>query len=179
MQSFKEFLDEEKIYPKSFKAFTLDGVEKICQYRKVNGSLTIADVDDFFTDLENFPSTVTGRFDIMRCDKLTSLEGGPLIVEADVTISTCPNLTTLAGIGKRYLKEIHGTFGITTSITSNILGILTIKHLENFYFFPKTPSTQRTNDAANILKLHFDGDKDIMECHEELVKAGLKEYAKL
>jgi hypothetical protein len=180
MQSFKQFLkEEEKVYPKSFKAYTLDGIDTICQYTIVNGSLTVDRVDESFTNLEKFPRTVTGRFDIKECNNLTSLEGGPLIVNADVTISSCEKLTSLAGIGKRYLKDIYGTLGMTTSIKSSILGILLIKHLDHFYFFPKTPKTKAINAASNILLAHFEGDKDMMDCHEELTRAGLKEFAKL
>jgi hypothetical protein len=33
--------------------------------------------------------------------------------------------------------------------------------------------------AFKIVKKHFDGDRDIVECMDELIEAGLKEYAKL
>jgi hypothetical protein len=34
-------------------------------------------------------------------------------------------------------------------------------------------------DAYQIIREHLNGERDVMDCHEALTRAGLKEYAKL
>ena len=55
-------------------------------------------------------------------------------------------------------------------IKSNILGLLQIKHLK---------TVKNSHPAFIILSKHLNGDKDILECQEELISNGYKEFAKL
>jgi hypothetical protein len=56
---------------------------------------------------------------------------------------------------------------------SNILGLLLIKELDEIGIVPSHP-------AFEIVKRHFnDKNKDVLECQEELISNGYKEFAKL
>ncbi len=58
----------------------------------------------------------------------------------------------------------------TGKITDSVLGLLYIKHLH----------FQSTNaEWKQIILKHSEGDKDILECQEELITNGLRQYAKL
>jgi hypothetical protein len=65
---------------------------------------------------------------------------------------------------------------------SNVLGLLNVKGLEEFTSHvskDKSPQFKKAFDAFQIIDRHLKGDKDVMDAHEELTRAGLKEYAKL
>lgn len=137
----------------------------------------------FLKTLEKFPNTIEGDLRIMRCKNLESLEGGPMIVVGNVWIGICNELKTLSGVSKRFLKEIHGTFSFPDSIESSILGVLNIRGLTNFSEInsPNTDTIQgeMNFNAMRILQQHFRHGKDVLDCQEEMIQSGLKEYAKL
>lgn len=64
------------------------------------------------------------------------------------------------------------------SIKSNILGIMLIKNLKNIEFMFKT-KTNEYEEIENIINRHLKSDRDILECQEELIDKGFKQYAKL
>jgi (2Fe-2S) ferredoxin len=55
-----------------------------------------------------------------------------------------------------------------------MLCILLIKDLKIIHF-----KNIDNEDAGVIIQRHLTGDRDILECQEELITNGLKEYAKL
>jgi hypothetical protein len=59
-----------------------------------------------------------------------------------------------------------------------ILSVLRIKGLEDFDFV-NSGSKDPKRDINKIIGRHLHGDKDIIDCKEELMSAGYKEYAKL
>ena len=102
-------------------------------------------------------------------NRLTSLEGGPEFAGGNVFL-TNNKLESLANIHKHF-KTINKMLYISFNpIKSNILGILLIKSLSGLYI-----------DGApfNILRKHLKGDKDVLECQEEMISAGYKEFARL
>jgi hypothetical protein len=90
------------------------------------------------------------------------------------------NLQSLEGIGTKYFTEINGKLSLSASSQSNILGLLKIKNLrgislmtgDHFY-------TENSKKAFSIVMKHFGQCSDIIDCQDELIEAGLKEFAKL
>lgn len=122
------------------------------------------------TTLEGCPQHVKGGF-YCGSNKLVSLEYAPKTVLGDV-FAIGNQITSLTGIGKQYLREINGILTITDNpIESHILGVLLIKNLESFHF--------DYTSVQHIINNHLDHNRDILECREELIQAGFKEYAKL
>lgn len=122
------------------------------------------------TSIEGAPSIVIGNFGCHDND-LTNLEGAPISVIGDFY---CNNnkLESLKGIGKEYLKRIDKAFyAFRNPIKSNVLGILLIKNCKEIDIDNKK--------VQKIINKYLTEDRDILECREELVQAGFKEYAKL
>lgn len=147
--------------------------------------------------LENSPSIINGFLSISKCDELKSLKGisqhikgdfgltidlpeiddFPKIIEGYCTI-TNKQLTSL----KRFNKLCHSIgdeFSISAPIESDILSLLLIKNISKFsaYGF----GDLNFINAIKILSSHYkqDGSGDVLECQEELINNGLKNYAKL
>jgi hypothetical protein len=137
-------------------------------------------IGDFFcykcssiTSLKGAPPTVGHHFDCSDCTSLTSLEGAPLTVGTEINLNGCRALTSLQGIGKQYFlsgKKIY--LNRCTKLSSNMLGLILIKKLEYAYF-------DVNNEIEEIINRHNRDNKDIIDCKEELISAGYKEYAKL
>lgn len=120
--------------------------------------------------LKNGPEWVGGDF---KCSysNLTSIEYAPKYVGNHCYLDYT-DITDLKGIGKLWLKEIRGELRLTgTRIMSNVLGLLLIKGLEDIVI-------HKDFDWFVIVNKHFESDKDILECREELIAKGLKDYAK-
>jgi hypothetical protein len=128
------------------------------------------------TSLEGAPIQVGGYFSCRQCSSLTSLKGGPLQINGDFTSYNCISLTSLKGIGKQYLKKCGELLNLDncSNLKSHMLGILLIKDLKIIHF-----KNIANEDAGVIIQSHLDSDRDILECQEELITNGLKEYAKL
>lgn len=69
---------------------------------------------------------------------------------------------------------IHGAY----NISSNVLGLLLIKGLTDIDFDEKA-MIFTTPKWIPIIKKHFREGKDVMDCQEELIQAGYKDYARL
>jgi hypothetical protein len=165
--------------------------------------------DNKLTSLEGAPSSVGGNFSCSdnklknliggpkRVDgdffcgrnELESLEGSPETVGIDFYCQA-NKLKSLVGITKKVkdlcvngnqltnLHNIHKMVDIdgaadflANPITSHVLGLLMMPKLEEVYL-----------DNVKVLRIinkHIKGDKDIFACQEELIEAGLDDYAQL
>jgi hypothetical protein len=83
-------------------------------------------------------------------------------------------MNSLAGIHK-VLNCEYLTVENMKSIKSNVLGILQIKNIDSFWVY----GTEQKPEWALIIEKHLNIDKDLLDCKEELMSKGLKEYAKL
>jgi hypothetical protein len=136
--------------------------------------------DNFFV-ANNFITSLVGgpRFinDEMNCDvnKLTDLMGAPLLCK---NLFSCRrnNITSLKGIGKDYLRDCEDLQISGEYIKSNILGLLIVKNLS---YISGTGLGDETWARIVYPYLNNTKDRDIMECKEELMNAGFKDYAKL
>jgi hypothetical protein len=92
------------------------------------------------------------------------------------------HLRTLEGIGKTCLVEVHGNIILRATVKRNVLGLLKVKCLTrvfvHFNQWRMFGDTDRCIKAIDIIDAHLKADRDVMECHEELTRAGLKEFAK-
>ena len=121
------------------------------------------------TSLEGAPSSVGFYFNCSY-NNLASLEGAPSSVGGNLS---CFNnkLTSLHNIHKQ-IKHIGGiaTFN-DNPIISHVLGLLLIDGLKEVFLDNKK--------VRVILNKHLEGDRDVFACQEELIEAGLEDFAQL
>ena len=121
------------------------------------------------TSLKGAPSSVGGDFDCYN-NKLTSLEGGPSFIGGNFYCYK-NNLTSLHNIYKQ-IKHIGGFANFTYNpIKSHVLGLLLIEGLTSVRF--------DNLEVTNIINRHLSGDRDVFACQEELIEAGLEDFAQL
>ena len=132
----------------------------------------------YLTSLEGAPKKINGYF---NCDdnKLKSLDGAPSEVNGGFRASN-NKLTSLEGIHK-IVKVIEGTFYVHDNpIKSHVLGLLLIKGVRKL----ELAHWQKVCDllkAQEIMNHYLPNPTNarILECQNELIDAGLDEYAQL
>lgn len=137
------------------------------QFEKVGGSFYC--YTNYLTSLKGCPREVGGDF---FCNKnsLTSLEHAPEQVGSEFGCHT-NKITSLEGIHK-IIKKINGQFDIAFNpIKSGGIGLLLIEGIT--YINSELP-------AFKIIRKYLgQGKRGLLACQEELIEAGLEEYAKL
>jgi hypothetical protein len=120
------------------------------------------------------PLEIGGSLTANRCG-LTSLDGFPNKIGTSVTIVNNP-LTSLKGINQ--LKEMNGRISITgCPITSHILGVFLIK---GFIGFKTYLSDGILCTACDIVNQHISkGRSGLLACTQELIEAGLADFAQI
>lgn len=130
--------------------------------------------DNSLSSLEFGPTDVGGTYNVNQ-NWLTSLEGAPDYANL---FTFCDNkITSLAGMGKKFLKKCSVIKFRDNPIKSNILGLLIVKDLQSIFWSFSGPKGKQSPFA--LLENHLVRDKDIMDCQEELIQAGYKDFAKL
>ena len=122
------------------------------------------------TSLEGAPSHVNGNFDCSY-NKLTSLEGAPSRVNGGFDCFD-NKLTSLKDVYK-HIAEIKGVLcAIENPISSHVLGLLLIKGV--------TKVRLDNGQVEEILNRHLGkGRVGMLMAQEELIEAGLEEFAQL
>lgn len=129
------------------------------------------------TDLRGCPETVEGD-DCYISGEFSSLEGITRYVNNGQMTITSPNLTSLQNI-HNYISFVEDRLDIDAPISSNILGLLKIRGVRTFGLEVRDyPQFDECNAAFSIVKKYV-RSKDIFACQEELIDAGLKDYAEL
>lgn len=131
------------------------------------------------TTLENFPFDVKGNI-LAWNNKISSLEGITPHIGGILDLCQNPGIVTFKGIGK--LIKNCGNIIVPESLKSNLLGVLLIDKLEDIEWDDNVVSDYEIPEligAIKIINKHLFKDRDVLECQEELAKAGYKEYAKL
>jgi len=125
------------------------------------------------TSLKQGPSYVGGGFSC-SATKITSLEGGPSYVGGNFY---CGNtkITSLHNIHKE-IKYIGRMLSLSNTIKSHILGVMFIKGLQRIEFHLGNIEQKQ---VERIINKHLAGDRNIHLAQEELIEAGLVEFAKL
>jgi hypothetical protein len=115
------------------------------------------------------PRHIGGNFEANK-NKLTSLEGLPNHVGGYIDISF-NKIKSLKSIHKRIKYIGKGLVLLDNPIKSDILGLLLVSG--NLH------AVNADGKVFDIINKHLGGDKDVLECQEELISNGFKEYAKL
>lgn len=108
--------------------------------------------------------------------KIQSFEGAPEIIKGSLVANGCLNVHSLHNIHK-HVKEIGGHFLIPETVATSILGLLKIRNLTSAPLFSEM--SEELMKAGAIVNRHLKGDRNIHACQEELLEAGLKEFARL
>lgn len=135
---------------------------------------------------KNFPEIIsrqikinpyTSAFDSAYDINIDSLEGIPRhIAGGSFNLLHFPKLS-LHNVHKHI--DFFERLSIPSSYKGPLLGILRIKDLRNTKNQLDSHSNTRTKAACEIINKHLNSGKDILDCQEDLIDAGLTEYAKL
>jgi len=127
-------------------------------------------VNNRLTSLEGAPSYVHRGFSCIN-NQLTSLKGAPSYVGGDF-YCTNNRLTSLKDV-HRQITEIRGVFACRQNpIKSHVLGLLLIKGI--------TEIRLDRMHVEEIVNKHLGkGRAGMLQAQEELIEAGLEEYAQL
>ena len=199
MRNFKQFLKEEdfpefnigfadreargqlsyymldKRIPKHIGKLEADAVDLTSLQGGPERVLTIFNVkDNNLRDLKGGPTHVGTYF--CRNNGLTSLEGAP---EFCGTFNCADNdITSLAGIGSKYLQRCNDLVLTHNPIKGRILGTLKIKDLRSLSFDVGLPQ-EAVKAFVILLPYLIKTERDILDAQEELLDAGLDDYARL
>ena len=170
MLNFKEYLKENEIQDIIIYNKNLVHGKLTKQYPDINGYFDCSNTN--ITSLEFAPKHVGGNFNC-GSTKITSLEFVPQSVGGSFGCSDT-KITSLKGIGKDYLKEVRGEIYLNDchELKSNMLGLMLVKGLLGIEF-------NTNKQVEEIINIHLKGERDILDCQEELITKGYKEYAKL
>jgi hypothetical protein len=132
------------------------------------------DTNQNLTSLMGGPKEVGSWYSAHYCG-LTSLDGIPVKIGGMFDISSNP-LTSLRGINK--LKEMDGPIHIfNCPITSHILGVFFIKGCTRIDYGGELIALER---SVKIVNRHIQkGRAGLLACTQELIEAGLADFAQI
>ena len=123
--------------------------------------------------LEQGPSWVGGVFYCSETE-IKSFEGAPSYVGGGVNCWNT-NIASLHNIHKQ-IKHIGTQLYLSNTVKSHILGVMLIKGLRGIKFHLGNTEQKQ---VENIINKHLAGNRNVHDAQEELIEAGLAEYAKL
>lgn len=134
------------------------------------------------TSLIGSPEVVPHFFDC-SCNQLTSLEGAPNTVYQDFYCQNNPKLVSLHNIHK-HIKRVNGSLVIGHEVSSCLLGTLKIRGLKRLLVDDQvnpiySEQGENLDRATTIINKHLHLERNIHLCQEELIEAGLGNYARL
>jgi hypothetical protein len=121
--------------------------------------------------------TAVGEVAISDCGRFTSLAGLPGDVDV-LLLANLPSLTSLEGIAKTVKKCRVIEFHDNIPVKSSILGLMKMGLKEIHYTRLRGIETQDFKKALDIVVKHL-ASGDVAECIDELMDAGLKDFAKM
>jgi hypothetical protein len=161
-----------------------DNGELLLKFSKCN-SLEIFIYDkDKLKSFKNFPDEIvrnqklqayTAAFSSAYDCDVSSLEGIPCIIGGGLcSFLHFPKLN-LSNINKHidYIQELS----LHYKYKGPLLSILRLKNINRIQ--PTISNQFELNHAIEIINKHLRNEKDILECQEELITNGLRQYAKL
>lgn len=120
--------------------------------------------------------------DIIVSGALYSFDGIPKRINGRLDINNAPGMTSLHDI-ENHFEYINERLILPNSIKSDILGVLKIKGLQGISFRDEFSVTEdkvlSIHKVEKIVNKHLSKDKDIVECQEELIDNGFKDFANL
>lgn len=109
----------------------------------------------YIDKLDGFPSTIVGSVDIAN-DRYRHISYHNV---------------------HKHIKSLQGIIQLHADYEGPVLGFLMVEKLKNVLW--KTTSHLNNSVPTDILRSYLEGSRDIMDCQEELIQAGYKEFAKL
>jgi hypothetical protein len=174
----KEFPHDFTLREKDLENGEMKEIPNLSNVGTVNGMFKMEEGSRLrLKNLNNFPKVVRGRMNISHCPNLETLAGPLIEVQSDFLFIDCLMITSLEGIGRKYIRQLEKAIFPTHSLTSHVLGILMIKNVESVD--PLGMGKEPFRTMVKIMNEHLAGERDVMDAHEDLTRAGLKEYAKL
>lgn len=118
--------------------------------------------------LAHLPKIIGKDLNVVNLPKLTTMEGISDIVKGDLVIYGLPKLKKFT-----FPKEVHGivTFDRDFGSAVNFLNAFNIKGIKEFEF-------RQNSKVAAIFNKYYP-KKDMLNCQDELIEAGLEEYAEV
>lgn len=127
-------------------------------------------------DFQGLPTGLV-HFEMSNCSSIKSLKGLPEKM-VKLQLFFLPELLSLEFIP----KECKHLTIVTVPKVRNVLKLLTVKNLDHLSITLDDPNSKLTRDQKDkMLELlqKYTPLGDIIECQEEFIEAGLKEYARL
>ena len=121
------------------------------------------------TSLKGAPSSVGGIFSCGHNSSLISLEGAPNSVGSHFSCYGCTSLTSLKGAPNSVGDDF--SCNMCPSLRKSILSVLRIKNVKRISI--------DNEQVQDIINKHLARDRDMLDCQEDLIDAGLQEYARL
>lgn len=166
-------------FPKEIKGLTSFSEMKISSFKGLSDTKFGTDLDitkfDNITSLEGLPEDMSEtRLEFRFLDNLKSLKGIPKKVKSLlIGIEDLPSLD--------YLPEsaVYLNLMYLAKVT-NYLKILTVKNLNrvNILLRNSPDGVDNSTKLTDIINKHIKTG-DVIECQEELIEAGLKQYARM
>jgi hypothetical protein len=133
----------------------------------------------------NFPEVITGPgfYGLDYCgntsggNHINSWEGFPKNISGNVQLTSKKYEKLSYSKFNTICQRINGDIGIQPKYEGPLLSMLLVKDLERVGTTFQASKAQW--NAANIITAHLKSGRDIIDCKEELMNAGYKEYAKL
>ena len=145
------------------------------QFGKVNGDFNCNNNE--LSSLKGAPQYIGGNFWFYKNQiKILSTETKIMYVGKEVDFEINP-LTSLSGIHKIF-KHVKKTMIIPSTIQSHILGLILIRDLVHVVNPTSSALTSSLKAAIEIINKHLKTDRDPMLAQRDLMKAGLREFAR-
>lgn len=155
IKSMKEF---PEWVGKQCTLVSLHGIENCEGFPKHVGFVTVLSMLSSLKSIEGMRESQVKDLNIVHCGKLESLKGLPKIIDGNLE---------LRGLVK----------------AKNILEIFNSKGIKKIHFEIGSQFTDKeildSKEIKRILNKHYQNGRDMIGCQEELIEAGLSEYARL
>lgn len=176
-----------KAYKKIYGDFRARGSKETYFLRTLEGGPSWVNenfrVDsNLLSNLKYGPTYVGGTYECGR-NMLTSIEDAAQEIGGNFYCNT-NSIESLEGIGRKYLKKMNGNFVIYNNhVKRNVLGVILIHGIQEFriYSFALDKGVfKEAKQLQEIITAHLErNDRDMLDLQEDLITAGLKDYAKL
>lgn len=181
--NFEEYIKDERLIhdmPEMLLSFRVDrqrvvGMDKGKVPKIITGVFSMYGTG--LTSLENGP--VEAKRYHANYNSISSLEYGPMKCEGFQAFNN--DLISLEGIGRKYLKECKELDVGFNPFKSNLLGVFLVKGLDSLTLFQPSDVNGFVVELKKVCRIIYDHfeEKDLLECQEELISKGYKDYAKL
>lgn len=109
-------------------------------------------------------------------NNLRSLEGITPEFDGNVDFTRCPNLSYSRA--DKHIKALHGALKISQHYKGPLLSLLKVEGLTSVYN-TSASKIDGLDEACEIITKHLRGNRNVLNCQEELIDNNLEVYAQL